>query len=384
MKQPEGFVKPGKKDYICKLNKSLYSLKQAGKIWHHMVGEFMLEIGFKRIPADMCIFIREAFRKKTRVALYVDDFISSGDTRDLDLFEKQMASRFAVKLLGPAKFVVGIRITKNKDGISIDQQTYINQILEERGLLSCKAHSLPIAGGDKKALTSEELEQTTDTTEYKQIVGKLMYASTSTRPNIMFAVGYLARFAAHPTLHHIQIAKKLLRYLSGKSNIKINFPSSHLPIVLEGFADADYAESNDRRSTTSYIFTINQGAVSWKSRLQRSTALSSTKSEYMSYSDATTEAIYIRQLLSNMGHPQTSPTIIFVDNQSAIALAQNPIHHQRSKHIDVRYHFIREKIKEGQIELRYLPGNQQPADMLTKPVSCEIFERCGRIIGLWN
>jgi hypothetical protein len=210
-------------------------------------------------------------------------------------------------------------------------------------------------------------------TDYRQIVGKAMYAMVGTRPDIAYAVGMLGRFASKPNTHHLAMAKRLLRYLKGKPDVTIKYPRGEGTATIVGYSDADWGGSDDRKSTTGYIFTINGAPISWTSKRQPTVALSSTEAEYMALTQAAKEATWLRRLLSDLGHPQENATVINEDNQGAIQLARNPVHHQRTKHIDIQHHYIRERVESGCIQLDYCHTQKQLADILTKPLVYEKF-----------
>lgn len=235
----------------------------------------------------------------------------------------------------------------------------------------------------KAHITDEEVHDPVDSGEYRHIIGKLMYASVSTRPDIAFAVGFLGRFASAPTTYHLNMAKYLLRYLKGASNIAITFPRTQGKVELVGYTDADWGESKDRKSTGGYLFLINGAPVSWASKKQTVTALSSTESEYMAATQATKEAVWLRRLLEEMGFKQETGTIIMEDNKSCISLAENPIPHHRTKHIDIQQHFIREKIEDESISLVHVSTTEQLADVMTKALPKPKHLACIQGMGLY-
>ena len=217
-------------------------------------------------------------------------------------------------------------------------------------------------------LTLEKLkEPEIDATTYQSAVGSLMYAMIGTRPDLAHAVGVLSQFSANPGIAHWTALKRVFRYLRGNGDVSIVFDGKEGKAALTGYVDADWAaDKNDRRSITGYIFLLCGGAISWSSKKQSSTAQSSTEAEYMAGTHAAKEVAWLRTFLSEIGHTQDSPTSLYIDNQSAIALAKNPEFHNRTKHIAVHYHFICEKIKDGELAPIYVPTGEQTADILTK------------------
>jgi hypothetical protein len=241
-----------------------------------------------------------------------------------------------------------------------------------------KSLSTPLSTSTKLIKEGEPLDRSTY--GYAQLVGSLMYLSVCTRPDISQAVGALARYMANPTTAHWQAAKAVLRYINGTADFGITFGPSNPG--LEAYCDADYAGDIDtRRSTTGYVFILNGGAISWSSRLQQTVAASTTEAEYMAAASATKEALWLRHLLRDLS--VDLPTInIKADNQSAIKLLKNPVFSMRSKHIDVIYHFARERVSRNEISFTYIKTDHMVADVLTKPVPATKFSYCRDAMGL--
>jgi hypothetical protein len=194
-----------------------------------------------------------------------------------------------------------------------------------------------------------------------------MYAMVCTRPNIAYALSMLGRHASDPRQRHLRMAKKLVAYLYQTRDLCLTYPQGAGPIKLEGYTDADWgSDSTDRRSTSGYIFTVNGTPISWSSKRQATIALSSTEAEYMAATQAAKEAVWLRRLLGELGENPSGPTTVYEDNQGAIAIAQNPVFHQCTKHIDIQYHFVRERVDTGDIKLQYIATADQLADMCTK------------------
>ncbi|CAI7874111.1 unnamed protein product [Closterium sp. NIES-54] len=211
---------------------------------------------------------------------------------------------------------------------------------------------------------------------YQSIVGSLMYASTTTQPQIAYAVSQLSKVVSCPKAFHLQAAKRVLRYLNGCVKSGIFYPAHSKPQVeLVGFSDADYAgDSANRKSHTGYVYCLNGAAISWQSKRQPVVALSTTESEYISLCQCIQEGVWLKRLFGELGHEFAGGVPVFVDNQSAISLAQNACLHGRTKHMQVRWHFIREMVACGEVILRWCPTDRQAADILTKPLP---FERHG-------
>lgn len=369
MVQPPGFVDQEHPDYVCKLNKTLYGLKQAGRSWNLLANEYLLELGFKRSSADTCIYVRNTEEGYIIVGLYVDDFIYGGTNLALDRFESEMQKRFQVKLLGPCKHILGIEVKQTAAGIAIHQTGYISKVLEELQMSSCNPSKLPISEGATAALiANREGGEPTDITEYRSIVGKTMYAMVSTRPDIAFTVGVLGRYSSNPKTHHRALAKQLLCYLKETKNAYLLFPFTNGKLDVETYSDADYAGADDRKSTSGTLVLLNGVAIIWISRKQSCVATSTTHAEYMSLTTANRETMWFRQLLEDIGYPQDRPTPVFEDNLGCILLSENHGTTKQSKHFDIAYHFNREAIDRKITELIHVPSIDQLADGLTKPM----------------
>jgi hypothetical protein len=226
---------------------------------------------------------------------------------------------------------------------------------------------------------------------YASVVGGIMYAMLGTRPDLAFAIGQLTRFNSNPGPQHVAALKRVLRYLRGSINFELMYGagssgssgSSDSKLTVLGYCDSDWAASiDDRRSVSGTVFTIAGGAVTWQAQKQKSVALSTVEAEYMAACQAAKDAVWLRAFLVGLGLNATAPTNILCDSQGAMALAKNPEHHQRSKHIDLRYHFVREQVVGGAITLVYTPTSDMAADQLTKPLSKEMHNRCIRSMGL--
>lgn len=383
MSQPEGFVDPNYPNHVCKLLRSLYGLKQAAKVWNQTLHIFLLENGFLQSTADPCIYLYSDPKGKIILAVYVDDLLIICTTEDQRNFVKNLLSKkFNMKDLGEAHYILGIQLIRSSDGsIVLSQSTYLSNMLEQFGMSDCKTIATPTCGGDTTIAANSE---PVDSSLYRQAVGKLNYAAVCTRPDLAFAVSLSSRYMANPTSQNWQLIKRIFRYIKGTLDfgLKIGHTTQHNSKLL-GYSDADWAgDTLNRKSTTGYVFFLFGSLVSWNSKKQPTVALSSTESEYMALSEITKEAIWIRKFLSSLGYNLDTPAIIMEDNQGAIELAKNPVHHARTKHIDIRHHFVREKLLTSEIDLIYVPTNEQIADALTKPLVRDKFEKLCRQMGL--
>jgi hypothetical protein len=390
MEQPEGFIVPGKEYMVCKLRKSLYGLKQAGRAWYQKIHQALLNLGFASLQTDTCVYILREANVMLAVALYVDDLLLlCNSLARLNTFKRDLSSRFRMKDLGEAHHILGIQIDRDRVAgtLSISQREYITKLLQRTGMMGCRPAPTPL---DTGAILSKDDCPTTDTTDaafirrYQSAVGAIMYAMLGTRPDIAFAIMSLSQFCSNPGQPHWTGVNHLLHYLAGTVDYQLTYASDRQQsLSLYGFCDSDWASNqDDRRSVTGYVFMLGGGAVSWQAKKQTTVALSSVEAEYMAASQATKEALWWRMLLRELGMTATSATSLLSDSQGSIALSKNPEHHARSKHIAIRHHFVREQVAAGTIELRYISTDDMAADVLTKPLSHVKHRRLLPMLGL--
>ena len=387
MDQPEGYTLKGKEHLVCKLRKSLYGLKQSPRCWNATFSEHMHKAGFNQSPADPCVFIRHTCKLEAIVAVYVDDLIViTKSIEDMNSLKVCLADRFKMKDMGELHYCLGISIERDeeKKSLYMHQKQYITNTIEKFGLSNCKVVSTP-ADINVKLTKDEEGGTPVDPVMYQSIVGSLLYVAIATRPDIAQAVGVVSKFNSKPSQTHLSAAKRILRYLRGTSDLVLKFQQSEKGCCLVGYSDADWAgDHDDRHSTTGNLFQLAGGPISWLSKKQSVVALSTSEAEYVSLSTCAQEAIWLRRLLNSIKAIPPGPTVINEDNQGAIAIAKNPIAHGRTKHIDIRYHFIRETIQDRSIELCYCPSEEMIADLLTKPLSKGKFEKLRELMGIKN
>ena len=376
--QPPGYEQGS--GLACRLHKALYGLKQAPRAWHARLRTELNAMGFSESAADPALFIKRE-GKIVFLLVYVDDILVVTNDHDALVATKSaIMSTFQARDLGPANYFLGMSLQRDRDSriIRITQSRLTTELLSKYGLSDGKPLNTPLSVADKLTSNGDPLD--IETFPYSALVGSLMYLSVTTRPDIAQAVGALARYMSAPTNAHWQAAKHVLRYLSGTADYGIAFgaPGSG----LKAFCDADYAGDQDtRRSTTGYLFTLNGGAISWSSRLQPTVAVSTTEAEYMAAAYAIKEALWLRILLHDLGHDISTITIQ-ADSQSAIKLLKNPVFSMRSKHIDVIYHFARERVARKDIAFEYIPTTEMAADALTKPLATEKFKACRDEMGV--
>jgi ATP-binding cassette subfamily B (MDR/TAP) protein 1 len=387
MHQPEGYVVKGKENQVCKLRKSLYGLKQAPRQWYKKFDTFMTATGFSRCHGDHCCYFKKLDTSYLILLLYVDDMLVAGSSMDeIVNLKAHLSKEFAMKDLGSAKKILGMRISRDRANrkLKLSQEEYVKKVLKRFNMESAKPVSTPLASHfklskEKCAVTDEEKNYMAKV-PYASAVGSLMYAMVNTRPDIAHAVGVVSRFMANPGKEHWEAVKWILRYLRGTSDSALCFGGSD--ICLQGFVDSDLAGDIDsRKSTTGYVFTLGSAAVSWVSRLQKIVTISTTEAEYVAATEACKEMVWLRSFMKELGKEQDNSKL-FSDSQSAIHLAKNAAFHSRTKHIDIKYHFIRSLLEDGQFTLEKIHTRDNPADMFTKVVTVEKLKSCSASVGL--
>lgn len=383
MTQPEGFIKPGDENKVCVLRKSLYGLKQSPRRWNQRFDSFMKHQLFEKSSRDPCVYFRDTQTDKAvYLLLYVDDMlIASGNKKTIQELKDRLNGEFEMKDLGKASRILGMDIIRDrqKGTLILSQGKYIEKVLRTFGMQDVKPVTTPTSAQFKlRSLTDKEWkieEQYMENIPYASAVGSLMYAMVRSRPDLGFAVGFVSRFMSKPSREHWSAVKWVLKYLRGASDLNLTFKKDS-KFIIEGFSDSDYATDQDRRrSVTGYAFKIGGNTVSWKSCLQSVVALSTIEAEYMALHEAAKESIWLRGLCNELGFKQTSATI-HCDSQSAIALARNPVYHERTKQIDTKFHFIRDLVEAGDVILQKIHTNLNPADFLTKTVPGPKFQLC--------
>lgn len=352
--------------YTYKLNKAIYGLKQASKSWNDKINKVLCDkLNFIRLTSEPCVYHKSENQSMIFIALYVDDLIifTSPNFQGKDKIKESLRQEFEITDLGPAQHILGMKLSRKDSGFSLDQSNYIQKLLKRFRMEDCKPAGTPMETG----LKLPQETQKDDTYNYRELVGSLMYIAVCTRPDISHAVSYLSQFNNCFGEVHWKAAKRVLRYLKGTINLSLVFSKGGMDITA--YADADWASNNiDRRSYTGYVFLLGKSIISWESKKQRTVALSSTEAEYMALSDTCKEALFIRKFLFEMLGVMAKITILN-DSQSAIKLCKNFMFHSRTKHIDIRHHFIKEIVNDGIVEVKYMSTNNMLADVLTKPLN---------------
>ena len=368
MDQPDGFEDQGSPSKKCLLQKALYGTKQAARQWNSKLNHHLENQGFRSTAADPCVFFRVSTDEYSIIVIYVDDLMIFCKTKEqvVDI-KNAIKEEFSIKDLGDLTYCLGIEIHRKRDEriIKMNQRAYIKRLAEKFGVDNCKDVHTPADSSAKLAKVPDE-EVFVPKFPYRELVGALMYVATCTRPDLAHAVGEVAKYCERYNKSHWTAAKRILKYLKTNQDMSIVFSGFNKGELI-GFADANWAGDLDtRRSTTGYVFFLNGSAISWKSKRQPTVVTSSTEAEYMSLYSATQEAIWLRFLLKGLKYCAEIATTMFQENQGCVALANNPVYHSRTKHIDIKFHFLREKVASAVIALEFKPAEEMVTDGFTK------------------
>lgn len=390
MDQPAGFVADGQERKVCKLKRSIYGLKQSSRQWYLRFHQAVLLNGFTMIEEDHCVYVKRSKGSFIIMSLYVDDILLAGNDKDIIVATKGwLSSNFEMKDMGEADYILGVKILRDRSKklLGLSQQTYIKKVLERFQMSDCKPIDNPVVKGEN--LYQEMCPKTQDEIEkmarvpYASAVGSLMYAMMCTQPDICYAVGLVSRFQSNPGLAHWKAVKRILRYLRGTMDYVLCYKGSDLRLV--GYSDADWgSDLDERKSTSGYTFLLNNGAITWSSKKQSCIALSTMEAEYVACSAAVQEAVWLRRFLQHLEivTDASDPVTIHCDSTAALAYAKDPKYHGKSKHIDIRYHYIRDMVAHKEVVLKHISTSLMIADPLTKPIARNAFQAHVRSLGL--
>lgn len=371
MRAPPGLDAP-----FWHLRKGLYGLRQAGRQWYLTLHQTYSELKYTRCESDWSVYTRNIDGCVTISATSVDDILLATNSKAAsDSATTELDKKFSITDGGNAEWLLGCRITRWRPNriLKIDQEQFLVRILHEFGMESCNSTVTPCP---KWRLTSdmspstEEEKTTASNLPYCALVGKCMYLSTCTRPDISYAVRELARFMSNYGQRHYDAAKHLLRYLQGTRSRGLVYGDTPNPYPLfRAFADSDWAMSEGRKSVSGFIVECGGAPIAWSSKQQAIVALSSCEAEYMSCTHCARQIVWLRSLFNELGYPQNNPTILFCDNKGTVSCTHDPHAHSQMKHIDLRAHFIRDCVNNHLIDVHHIPGAENTADLLTKPLA---------------
>jgi len=365
---------------VCLLKKALYGLRNSGRLWYKRFTEHLEQLDFVQSLVDPCVFTLHKGNSIIIIGLWVDDLlILSNDPKLEKLVKTEISSAFEMRDLGQAKELLGLCIQRDREGsLQLSQCHYISSVLEKYGMSDCNPVRIPMEAG----LQIEPNSGAKTKEPYRELIGSLIWISTCTRPEIAFAVNKLAAFSNNPSDEHFKILKKILKYLKGTLALKLTFKRTNSEVIL-AYADADWAgDATSRKSTTGFAIKLAGAVISWESRKQRSVALSTCEAEYVAISEAAKDVTFLVSLYESITKMKAPIPVIYNDNQAAQKLAANPMTTKKSKHIDIKYHYIRECIQNRMFDLQDLPTKEMVADILTKALPAPAHQQFTADLGL--
>jgi hypothetical protein len=403
MELPEGY-RAGREHLVCLLKKALYGLKQAPRNWYLLISKFVQEVlSYKATVSDPCLFFKRSRSGRLMLLfLFVDDFQTSyhpEDKAEWDELKSKLIERFKTKDLGASTWILGMRISRDLKArtITLDQELYLSKALERHGMEQCKPVSTPGLPGGSSAVAVTDSDAAAgsaavDRQHYMEMVGTVMYPAISCRPDIAHAAQQLAQAMQNPSQQDVLAARRVFRYLAGTKDVGLVFGSRSDKVLdtrgrnsfrldVCAFADADWANDKaDRKSITGWVAKVNGDPISWASKKQRTVAQSTCEAELYAEAAAIQEVLWLRGLLHELGlHVQTG-SLVYGDNQSTLAISKNGIKGERTKHVDVKYHFITETVVSGKVELKWIPTQEQQADIFTKALAAPVFEHFRKML----
>lgn len=380
--QPEGF--DDGTDTVLRLDKALYGLRQAGMAWNRHLNDILTtKVGFRQLVSESCVYLWEGGSERAVMVMHVDDMLIGGTNNTLlnNLF-KQISRFFGMKDRGRLSWALGTRVSYPKEGgVTLDQDFYLSSMLERFHMQNARSYSTPMQPNvrllkSQSPKTDAERAETADV-PFKAIVGSLLYAANVSRPDISYAVSQESRFAANPGATHIIATTHTLRYLKATKSKGLHYQQQCDGIAPIAYVDADYGGDPETAIiTTGYVVILSGAPVCWQSKLQYVVAQSSAESEYIALAAVCNEVKWLAMFLAELGYPLQKPVQVNIDNQSAKAIAENPVQHQRSKHVNIKFHAVRDYLKQDLVALNWVPSEENIADIFTKPLGSFAFNIC--------
>ena len=370
MHQPPGFVDSNHPDYVCHLQRSLYGLKQAPRAWFQRFATFITRVGFQHSKTDASLFVYHQGSDVAYLLLYVDDIIlTTSSTALLQRIITVLHSEFAMTDLGSLNYFLGISAQRSESGLFLSQSKFAEEILERAHMAHCNPCRTPVDTESKLGSAGDPVH---DPTLYRSLAGALQYL-TFTRPDISYAVQQVCLYMHDPREPHFTALKRILRYVRGtiEHGLQLHVSST---TQLSAYTDADWAGCPvTRRSTSGYCVFLGDNLLSWSAKRQVTLSRSSAEAEYRGVANVVAETAWIRNLLLELHTPLTTATLVYCDNVSAVYLSTNPVQHQRTKHIEIDIHFVRDYVASGQVRVLHVPSRFQYADIFTKGLPSALF-----------
>ena len=379
--QPPGFIDPDHPDKVYKVVKALYGLHQAPRAWYETLASYLISNGFQRGKIDQTLFTKKHEKDLLLVQVYVDDIIFGSTRKEMCLeFEKLMHNKFQMSSMGELTFFLGLQVKQSREGIFISQDKYVAEILRKFQFADCKMASTPM--DSEKPLLKDEEGINVDVHTYRSMIGSLMYL-TSSRPDIMFSVCACARYQVTPKVSHLTAVKRIFKYLKGQPRLGLWY-SGESPFDLVAYSDSDYAGASlDRKSTTGGCQFLGCRLISWQCKKQTMVATSTTEAEYVAAANCCGQVLWLQNQLLDYGY-NFLHTIIHIDNSSTICIIKNPVQHSKTKHIEIRHHFIRDCNEKRLIQVMKIASDNNFADLFTKAFDVGRFQYLVASIGMLN
>ncbi|XP_071700361.1 uncharacterized mitochondrial protein AtMg00810-like [Rutidosis leptorrhynchoides] len=348
---------------VCKLVKSLYSLKQAPRKWNEKLTCSLIEYGFVQSKNDYSLFVKSDDESFVGLLVYVDDIVVTGShVSEIDKVKKFLSTKFMIKDLGVLKYFLGIEVLKSEQGLCLSQRKYCLDLLAEFGLTGCKPALTPIEVSFVDEKVDAPIEKIN---QYQRLLGRLIYL-TLTRPDISFTVHVLSQFMHFPMKSHMKLALRLLRYLKKSPGKVVHIVKSNVSDI-KVFVDSDWAKRvMERKSITGYAIFLNESLIAWKSKKQPTISRSSAEAEFRALATVTCEVVWVLKILNDLKIKFSIPVNVFVDNKAAIQIASNPVFHEKTKHFEIDLFYVRDKIVGGVIKPVKLDSEENVADIFTK------------------
>ncbi|PLW16428.1 hypothetical protein PCANC_18978 [Puccinia coronata f. sp. avenae] len=378
MEQPQGFKDSAHPDYVCEVHRSIYGLKQSPREWNLELHSALLSCGLTQSSFDPTLYFSlHKHKLRGTVAVHVNDLAVAGEPEFVDTLISKLSKQFTIGADQDLHHFLSLKVYRDVDGqlVYLSQAHYIDD-MQQRFLGNSFVSVSTPTDANFRLLVPRKSEEPESSGLYNQLVGSLLWAAQCTRPDISFAVSKLLQFLRDPLDAHWTAALRVLNYLVSTKHLRLRLGGT---LTCAGYSDSDWAEDRlDRRSTSAYTFRIGEGSISWKSRKQATVSLSSTKAEYKAMSDSCKEGVWLRNILSELCLRPKAALPLHVDNEGAEALAKNPEHHTQTKHINARYHFIRQCVKGLWLSVLHVSTKDMLADMLTKPLPrVQLEAHCG-------
>jgi len=380
MEQPLGYVDETHPNLVCRLKKALYGLRQAPRAWLDKIGQYLITNGFQTSNVDFSLYVKKTNHGIIVIVIYVDDLINTG-YNDTDIFDlkKLLKQKFEMKDLGELRYFLDIEVIQSFKEIWLLQRQYALNKLFEYGMTNYKPISIPLEQNVKLNVNEGNLVK--DTTMYKRIVGSLI-DMTITRPDLSYVVGVVSQFMQTPREPHLDVMKRILRYIKHTLQCGI-FYEVKSQLQVHGYTEADWVGNvSNRRSTNGFMFSFGSGAISWNNKKQPTVALLSIEVEYRGVTIAPCEGVWLQKLLSDLGRLVDALIVIYCDNISSILFANNPVYHARTKHIEVHYHFIRKKVLTKEIDLIHVNTEDQVANIFIKALGTNKLNKFRKMLGV--